>query len=206
MLKAGSRARMLLVLTAAMFSAPAQADEPPALSVIIDGPGFMGLLHHVRWDRLVRAETGRAAAHVTFRNTSADQDVEITFRVDSFGSDYIRHASPAPGPMHERIFRNDASAFCERPVQVSRSSGLPNVAADGAVPVRLEAVCDAPKDRRWEAVYFVAEFLTNGTTMCRWNLRQSSRSSGGRARLPMQDVCTATAVGGGETAVIQVIR
>lgn len=195
MLKKGSRAPMLLVLTTAMFDVPAQAVEPSGVSVLVDGPGYMSLLHHVPAEQLIRAETRSSGTDVSFRDSGEDHETEVEIRVHRLSADYVLRSSPAPSSLHERIFRSDASTLCEQPVEVSRSIGLPNVAAGGAVRVRLQAVCDAPKDPRWHAVYLAEEFLTNGTTMCVWRLRLSSRTGDWPPSLPTQDVCIASAVG-----------
>jgi hypothetical protein len=197
----------ILALQGCAPSAARSEESPPApVGIVISGPGFMATVNNLPSDRLLETETSDQAAGVTFNDATPERELTVQVRVVRLSDNAGRYPVSVDS-LSEQIFRDDAAATCNGPVRFARSTRPANVASAGAIPTRLEAICETPKDTRWTAVHFVAEALTNRTVRCVWSLQRSSRSRERPSQLPVQDVCIPMDRNReGGTATIRVIR
>jgi hypothetical protein len=171
-------------------SSAARSEEPLArpIGVVISGPGFLATVNNLPSDRLLKTQSSDQAAGVTFNDSTAERDLTVEVRVVRLRENAGSYAVPVDS-LAEQIFRDDAIEACNGPVRFARSPRPPNVASAGAIPIRLEAICDRPKDARWVAVQFTSEAPTNGTVRCVWAVRQNSLSADRPSLLPVHDIC-----------------
>lgn len=178
-----------LLALLAMSSLPSQSAPASGAStgILISAPAFMSVVNRIPSDRLRRADISDRSALVTLRETAGERDLTVRIAV-AYNDDHTSERLASEQVLFERAFRNAAAADCSQPVRFARSPQRPNVAAAGAVPIRLDAECDRAKDAHWPVLHRVEEAVTNGAIRCSWYVEQKSRSQL-PIRLPVQDIC-----------------
>lgn len=179
-------------VAAAAQRVEARSDQVNGFGLLIGGPEFMATFGGIPTAALRRSETSDRTIRLTFEQEWPDRRLAVGVSVVRFGpipANYLPTYLAEGEAIRERMFRDEANEACAGPVSITRRVRPPAMAADGATPIRLEAVCRTPRDARWSAIFFVSEQLVNRGVQCGWTLRWESRSAEAPSGHPVQDVC-----------------